>query len=222
MNAKLMWPLSIFLFLFPVFFPGCGGSGSQLKPSATSPAAATLTPAERERLVADLEETRRAFLASVQGLSEAQVQFRPAPGRWTVAEVAEHIALSEQRLFGNVTEKILRSPPPPELSTPGPRNDESVRQAVTDRTNRRQAPEVLRPTGRFPNLAATLTAFQTSRDQTLAFARTTKDDLRAHGSPHPALKLLDGYQWLLLLSAHCARHTAQIEEVKSDPAFPHS
>lgn len=218
MNPMLMWPLTLLLFLLPA----CGGSGTQLKPSTPTPAAATLTAAERERLVADLEQTRRAFLASVQGLSDAQVNFRPAPGRWTVAEVAEHIALSEQRLLGNVTEKVLRSPPPPELSTPGPRDDETVRKAVTDRTNRRQAPEVLRPTGRFPTLAATLMAFQSGRDQTVAFAQTTQDDLRAHGSPHPVLKLLDGYQWLLLLSAHCARHTAQIEEVKADPAFPRS
>jgi len=31
---------------------------------------------------------------------------------------------------------------------------------------------------------------------------------------------MDAYQWLLLISAHSARHTAQIEEVKADPNFP--
>ena len=31
---------------------------------------------------------------------------------------------------------------------------------------------------------------------------------------------MDGYQWLLLLSAHSGRHTEQIEEVKADPNFP--
>jgi hypothetical protein len=33
-------------------------------------------------------------------------------------------------------------------------------------------------------------------------------------------KLLDGYQWLLLLSAHTERHTAQIAEVKAHTGFP--
>ncbi len=48
----------------------------------------------------------------------------------------------------------------------------------------------------------------------------TQDDLRAHSAPHPVLKTIDAYQWLLLLSAHSARHAAQIEEVKADPNFP--
>jgi hypothetical protein len=30
----------------------------------------------------------------------------------------------------------------------------------------------------------------------------------------------DGYQWLVLISAHSARHTLHIEEVKADPNFP--
>ncbi len=29
-----------------------------------------------------------------------------------------------------------------------------------------------------------------------------------------------GYQWVLLLSGHAARHTAQIMEVKESPAYP--
>jgi len=32
--------------------------------------------------------------------------------------------------------------------------------------------------------------------------------------------MLDGYQWVLLLSGHAARHTAQILEVKERPGYP--
>ena len=52
------------------------------------------------------------------------------------------------------------------------------------------------------------------------YIRTTNDDLRDHFYSHPVFGPLDGYQWLLLLSAHSARHTEQIEEVKADPSFP--
>ena len=45
-------------------------------------------------------------------------------------------------------------------------------------------------------------------------------DLRGHAAPHPAFRMLDGYQWILLLSGHAARHTAQIEEVKRAPGYP--
>ena len=33
-------------------------------------------------------------------------------------------------------------------------------------------------------------------------------------------KMLDGYQWVLLISGHSARHTAQIEEVKTSAGYP--
>jgi hypothetical protein len=38
--------------------------------------------------------------------------------------------------------------------------------------------------------------------------------------PHPALQTIDGYQWVLLLAAHSARHTAQIDEVKGAAGYP--
>lgn len=204
---------------------GCATKGATTKTENQAPATAAtagLSTEERDRLVKDLEETRRAFLASVQGLSEAQLRFRAAPDRWSIAEVAEHIALSEQRIFGMITEKILPAPAPPELRPQTPADDEKIRLAVLDRTTRRQAPEMLKPTGSFATTAAAVAAFNQGRDRTVTFVQTTKDDLRAHAGPHPLLNLLDGHQWLLLLSAHCARHTSQIEEVKADPAFPRS
>lgn len=36
----------------------------------------------------------------------------------------------------------------------------------------------------------------------------------------PLGKKLDGYQWVLFISAHSERHTKQINEVKADPGFP--
>lgn len=216
MNRTLMWPLAALLFL------GCANSGTSVKSGAPT-AAATLTGEERERLGQDLEATRRAFLSSVQGLSEAQLRFRAAPDRWTIAEVAEHIALSEQRIFeGMILDKVMRSPAPPELSARGPRDDEGLRRMVLDRSTKRQAPEMLKPTGSFPSTAAAVEAFGKSRDRTVEFVRSTQEDLRGHGAPHPLLKMLDGYQWVILLSSHSARHTAQIEEVKADPGFPRS
>jgi len=50
--------------------------------------------------------------------------------------------------------------------------------------------------------------------------KTTTDDLHGHAGPHPVFKMLDGYQWVLLLSGHSARHTAQIEEVKTNAGYP--
>ena len=54
----------------------------------------------------------------------------------------------------------------------------------------------------------------------MAYVKETNDNLRGHGGPHPIFKILDGYQRLLLLSGHSARHTAQILEVKASPGYP--
>jgi hypothetical protein len=61
---------------------------------------------------------------------------------------------------------------------------------------------------------------QAIADRTIEFLRTTQQDLRAHTQPHPVPKTIDAYQWILLLSAQCRRHSAQIEEVKAHPQFP--
>lgn len=60
---------------------------------------------------------------------------------------------------------------------------------------------------------------QDGRDKTVAYVKDTADDLYGHAGP-PVFKVLDGYQWILLLSGHAARHTAQIDEVKAVAGYP--
>ena len=75
--------------------------------------AAPLEQGERDRAMSHLHATRKAFLDSVAGLSEAQWNFKPAPERWSVAECAEHIAVSEDSLF-DLIQKVMKSPAAPE------------------------------------------------------------------------------------------------------------
>lgn len=55
-----------------------------------------------------LQQTRQAFLDSIADLSDAQWTFRAGPSRWSIAEVAEHIAISETTIFQLVTDKMLK------------------------------------------------------------------------------------------------------------------
>lgn len=183
-----------------------------------SPAAAgPLTDQEREVALKHLAETRQKFLDSIAGLSDAQWTFKAGPDRWSIAEVAEHIAISESTILQLIREKIMTAPPaPPEARQP----DETVIAGVTDRTERFQAPEFLKPTNRWSTREALVKDFIAARETTTNYVKTTTDDLRAHAAPHPVLKTLDAYQWVLLLSAHSARHTAQIEEVKTGAGYP--
>jgi hypothetical protein len=188
--------------------------------SAQTAAPATLTAQERESALKNFEATRDKFLQSIGGLSHKQWTFKPGPDRWSVAEVAEHITISESTLFDLVQKRIMTSPAAPEKRTQVAGKDLIVMERVPDRSHKAQAPEFLRPTGRWSTEAELAKTFEESRKATMDYVRTTNDDLRDHFMDHPSLGTLDGYQWLLLISAHSARHTAQIEEVKADPNFP--
>jgi uncharacterized damage-inducible protein DinB len=179
-----------------------------------------LTKDERERGLSELQATRKLFLESVTGLSEAQWNFKPAPEVWSVGEVAEHIAVSEDTIFGMVTEKIMKGPAEPDKKAEVQGKDQIILEKVVDRSVKVQAPEILRPTHRFASQQALVDHFKESRDRTIAYVTNTQDELRSHFGDHPLLKTMDGYQWLLLLSSHSHRHTLQIEEVKANPNFP--
>jgi DinB superfamily len=179
----------------------------------------TLTPQERQAAIKQFETTRDGFLKSIAGLSEKQWTFKPAPDRWSVAEVSEHITISEITLFGLV-QKTMQSPAAPEKRDQVKGKDEMILQRVPDRSHKAQAPEFLKPTGRWPSEADLVKAFEQARAANIDYIRTTNDDLRDHFYDHPVFGTLDDYQWLLLISAHSARHTEQIEEVKADPNFP--
>ena len=69
----------------------------------------TLNDAERAFLIEQMEISKKAFLASIAGISEAQWTFKPAPNVWSVQECAEHIVLSETFLF-DTTQQMLQSP----------------------------------------------------------------------------------------------------------------
>ena len=182
--------------------------------------AKTLTPEEREAALKSLQATHDAFLQSISGLSEKQWRFKPAPDRWSVAEVSEHIALSESMIMGFVQGQIMTSAATPEKRAEVKVTDTQILQMVPDRSHKAQAPEFLKPTGKWATREDLTKAFEDARKSTMDYVRTTNDDLRDHFGPHPLLGPMDAYQWILLVSAHSERHTKQIEEVKADPNFP--
>jgi uncharacterized damage-inducible protein DinB len=183
-------------------------------------APATLTSDEREQALKLFQESRDNFLKSISGLSQKQWTFKPAPDRWSVAEVAEHITVSESTLLGLVQSRLMQSPADPAKRDQVKGKDQLIITKVPDRSHKAQAPEMLRPTGRWATEAELVKTFESSRDATMNYVRTTNDDLRDHFFDHPAFGTLDGYQWLLLIATHSTRHTEQIEEVKADANFP--
>jgi len=187
---------------------------------ASSLYSAAQTQAERDSAVKYLEETRAKVQDATKGLSEAQLNFKPAPDRWSVAEVAEHIAAAEDMLYGMIQEQVMKGPARP-AGEDVKAIDQFVLAAIPDRTHKAQAPEPLKPTNRYASLDGTLKHFNESRNRTEEFVKTGQG-LRDHAIDSPLGKKLDAYEWVLFIAAHSERHTKQILEVKADPNFPKS
>ena len=192
--------------------------------SSAAPAAFAegLTQDEREKAVAYLEQTGDEFVKAISSISDAQWSFKPTPERWSIAECAEHITVSEDTVWQAVAEKLMKSPAAPERKSEVAGEDDIILKVIPDRSTKVKAPEMLVPTRRWPSRAELIKHFNERRAKEIAYVRETSDDLRSHFADHPFLKTLDGYQWLMLNGAHCKRHTAQIEEVKTDPGYPKS
>jgi DinB family protein len=181
---------------------------------------AQLSDSERDFALSHLYASEKMFLVSVEGLSPAQLNFRAAPNRWSIAECAEHIALAEDFIFGIVTGQVMKSPAVPDHKA-SEADDQKVLAATVDRSQKFTAPEPIRPSSKFASVDEAVAHFEKSRARVLDYVRSGQDDLRHHLAENPASgSPIDGYQWILLLSAHTERHVAQIEEVKADPKFP--
>ena len=183
----------------------------------------SLTQGERDFAMSSLHASRKLFLDSVAGLSKAQWNFKPAPDRWSIAECAEHLALSEDYLISTIKNKILTSPAVPE-KRPSPEEarakDQKVESTLADRSHKYQAPQPIRPDHKFASPEEAVEHFRHARDANIRWVETTTADLRDHVAPYPSLGNLDAYQWLLVMSGHTIRHTEQIKEIKANPNFP--
>jgi hypothetical protein len=71
------------------------------------------TQVDKDKAIKYLESTRQGVLDATAGLSEAQWNFKAGPDRWSIAQVAEHIAASEDLLMDLVTSRVMKSPARP-------------------------------------------------------------------------------------------------------------
>lgn len=211
MNRKLLAGMAAMLLLCPVF----NVSGQQ-----SAGANPGMSKADRDKVVRLLHESEQETLEAIRNVSEAQWTFKPAPGRWSVGEVSEHILLAEGLLFAQV-EKALAAPANPEWETKTKGKTEFLEEVMAPRKGRAQAPESIVPSGKMTR-ADFIKKFQEIRAKTLKFAETTDQPLKAHTAEHPfpVFNTLNAYQWLIYIPLHNQRHNKQIAEVMATDGYP--
>jgi uncharacterized damage-inducible protein DinB len=178
-----------------------------------------ITPQEREKAMQLLTQTESGVFDAVKGLSVAQLNFKPAAGKWSVADCIKHIAAAEKELWA-MAEPALAQPANPEKRADIKFTDDDLIKAVEDRTHKSKTFAALEPANSpYKTVTEALTAFRSNREKLIALIKNTKTDLRNHVLVLP-VGTYDSYQFILLIAAHSNRHTQQINEVKADVGFP--
>ncbi len=179
---------------------------------------ATMTDAERSKALKLMTDSQTEFLDSVRGLSEAQWSFKASPEKWSIAETAEHIMLSESLIFSAVM-GTMKAPVDSEWEAKTAAKVALIEGALPDRSTKVKAPEMLQPKSKFTR-DQIITRYQAARQKTIDFTKTTDFPLKEHLSPHPLFGPLNGYEWLLSVALHNHRHNLQIAEVKAAAGYP--
>jgi hypothetical protein len=167
-----------------------------------------------EQVFARLDRSRAGLRSAIDVVPVATRGVRPAPDRWSVAEVVEHLSIVE-RLFGDRVATALDAAAArlgreqaDRASLPDP-----IEARMADRVNKRTAIEAARPQGAVScddAWAAIELGHQrlraiVARGDGLALGEVTSD--------HPFFGTLSVYQWIELIAAHESRHTEQIKEI---------
>lgn len=181
--------------------------------------ATTMSKEDRAKILKLLQDSKQETLAALKGLSDEQWNFKSAPEKWSVGEVAEHIWLAEGLLFAQV-EKALAAPENANWAEQTKGKDEFVYNILTNRKGKAQAPETIKPTGK--TRVEILKGLKESRKKTLKFTKSTDAAMKSHTTDHifKVFGTLNAYQWLLYIPAHNLRHNQQIAEVKASAGFP--
>jgi hypothetical protein len=174
-------------------------------------------PPALDALWRELEAARADVHREVDGLTQAQADWRPSPADWSVGEILHHLTLAEVAT-GKLTSKLLKEagasagPFPADLAAfaplppwpPGPR----------------EAPPVVRPEAAhgIGDLLRDLRAARERSRQSLE--RLAGVDPRQLSWRHFALGELDLGQWWLLQSQHDRDHLQQLRRIKASPGFP--
>jgi hypothetical protein len=156
-----------------------------------------------------LEASHRETLAVLDETKDEEWSRPPAPGVWSVAQVLEHILLTDQSVIP-VFRRALKEP------RPFAGGSAPVEQAA-DRSVRREAPAFVRP-GDTPKDRATLRAELIQARQALIDAARQVGGLDRLGElgavvAHPVFGDISLRHWLEFVSYHERRHIEQAREV---------
>ena len=151
-----------------------------------------------------IREAADCFVAECARATDAQWLFVPGGEKWSMAHVAEHVAISNRNIRQRLEQRLLASPI-------GGRTAGVIDAEIPYLFYRgEEPPNVATPSGDWKDRKEAAAALVASARSILDWSGRVDADLRSVGLDHPVFGLLDGIQWLLFVAAHIERHRAQL------------
>ena len=193
-----------------------------------SPAAAYPSP-DLARFGRELEAVRRDAAALAEGLSDAQLAWRPGPGRWSAGQVVSHLRTVNTRYLESIDRSLAqaraRGRTGFDAYRPGLVGGFLTRQMEPPVTRRFPSPAVFLPaaddgSGDWRAELAGYLATHDALDERLHHAAGISLVKARVASPASRLLRINLGDAFALLLAHERRHLWQLRQRRAEPGFP--
>ena len=134
---------------------------------------------------------------------------KPGPESWCIAEIAEHLMISDRTGLFAIVRKTL----------PAERNPLEIIGLLEERSNKKdlkiEAPEAALPKGIFKSREDGIASWKRNRENVLKKVSPENMFLIAAGFEHPKLGMMTVAEWMLFMCWHSEHHLPQIERCKA-------
>jgi len=180
-----------------------------------------------QTIVVDTEVNSTRARELVNGLSEAQLNWKPAPGSWSIAQCLEHLTAATEG-FDQYFEKAIasgrekRSVDGAIPYRPTRLGGWLIKQLVPEATRKVPAPKIFRP-AESSSIKGALERFLQQQERFVKFVKDAtgidynKTKLRSPVTPLMRYSLADAF---VLTVVHGRRHLGQAQRVRETPGFP--
>ena len=180
-----------------------------------------------QTIVFGAEENSEAARALVSGLSNAQLNWKPAPEKWSIAQCLDHLTVASREFERYCSDALVRGRKRWPV-TNGPAYRPSLMggwliKVVHPETGRNlTAPKIFRP-AESSNIDEPLEKFLKQQERFIEFVRETngldynKTKIRSPVTPFMRYSLADAF---VVTVVHGRRHLAQARRVRETSGFP--
>jgi hypothetical protein len=176
-------------------------------------------PEPVRKLWDELERVRAEVLREVDGLAQAQADWKPGATDWSVGEIVHHLTIAEIAT-GKLTTKLTREAETSGTLRPFPGDLRELRPLSAAPAAGAEAPAVVWPEHGRP-IASLIADMKATRERSRqSIEKLGTIDPRALVFKHFRLGDLDLSQWWQLQAQHDAIHLRQLRDVKAHAGFP--